>query len=267
MLKDLAAIFGPIGYTMKGVHKELIKGKQPTAFIRRARVIQGGKDVRALDKNEEKVVRERIDAAWLAIMEIKKEYDNTKKEGLIERIALARESRRLKKQGGFESVGKAQKAMRKWENDRKNHHDDKTQVNGHSFGDEGRQDEGIVEDGQRAESAAKQEHEAREEVHHARAVVNEHNEKTQAPPSSTTNTNTNTNTNTTNATNSTPNQTLQSKGVVAEDFAPETPMPQSENSKPMDLEQHIADDGDVAETEKRAHGRSLPTHGMTLGGL
>jgi len=263
VLKDLAAIIGPVGYAMKGVHKELIKGKQPTAFIRRARIIQGGKYMRALDEKEEKVVRERVDAAWLAIMEIKKEYDNTKKEGLVERIALARESRRLKKQGGFESVGKAQKAMRKWENTRKknHHHDEKSEANGHSFADEGQQNEGIVENGQTAQSAARQEKNARKEVHHARAVANSHNENIQAPPSSTTNTST------TNPPNTTPTKTLHSKGVVAEDFAAETPMPMSENSKPIHLEQHIADDGDVAGMEKKGHSRSLPTHGMTLGGL
>jgi hypothetical protein len=33
VLKDLAAIFGPFGYTFKGVHKELLKGRQPTKFV------------------------------------------------------------------------------------------------------------------------------------------------------------------------------------------------------------------------------------------
>jgi hypothetical protein len=34
--KDLAAIIGPFGYTAKGLHKEVLKGKQPTNFIRKA---------------------------------------------------------------------------------------------------------------------------------------------------------------------------------------------------------------------------------------
>ncbi|KAL8749940.1 MAG: hypothetical protein Q9184_006609, partial [Pyrenodesmia sp. 2 TL-2023] len=50
VLKDLAAIFGPIGYTMKGIHKEMVKGKQPTHFIRRARIAQGALDMKELDE-------------------------------------------------------------------------------------------------------------------------------------------------------------------------------------------------------------------------
>lgn len=40
VFKDLAAIIGPFGYTLKGVHKELIKSRQPTAFVRKARMIK-----------------------------------------------------------------------------------------------------------------------------------------------------------------------------------------------------------------------------------
>ena len=214
VLKDLAAIFGPIGYTMKGVHKELIKGKQPTAFIRRARVIQGEKDVRALGEKEEEMVRERTDAAWVAIMEIKKEYDETKKEGLVERIALARESRRLKKQGGFESVGKAQKAMRNWEGQRKRKsHDENT-------GDTGRSPDlgeapknGVAENGVTSQSAAKQEGKAKE-VNHARALVDKRQGNVQAPPPSTNGRPI------TNPSHATKDTSLGATGVVAEDFAP-----------------------------------------------
>ena len=41
VLKDLAAILGPFGYTLKDIQKELLKSKQPTAFIRKARILQG----------------------------------------------------------------------------------------------------------------------------------------------------------------------------------------------------------------------------------
>lgn len=259
VLKDLAAIIGPVGYTMKGVHKELIKGKQPTAFIRKARILQGGKYVRALGEEEEKVVRERMDAAWLAIVEIKKEFDETKKEGLIGRVALARESRRLKKQGGFESVGKAQKALRKWEGERKgNYHDEKTHGNGHSpEADATGHADGIMENGVSSQTAARQERKARKEVNHARAVADDYQENVQAPPSTNGRSNINTAT----------DKKLQSKGVVAEDFAPETPMP--ENTGPVDLEKHILTDGTSQEEigTRTEHSRSLPTHGVTLGGV
>ncbi|KAF2493203.1 UDP-Glycosyltransferase/glycogen phosphorylase [Lophium mytilinum] len=48
VLKDISAIIGPFAYTFKGIEKELTKGSQPTAFIRRARIIQGQKDFKAL---------------------------------------------------------------------------------------------------------------------------------------------------------------------------------------------------------------------------
>lgn len=252
VLKDLAAIFGPIGYTMKGVHKELIKGKQPTAFIRKARVIQGGKDAHALDEKELKVVRERMDAAWLAILEIKKEFDETKKEGLVGRIALARESRRLKKQGGFESVGKAQKALRKWDGERKgNHHDEETHANGYApEPDAARQANGVMENEVSSQTAAQQERKARKEVKHARAAADDNQKNALANGHSTIHTAT--------------DRKLQSKGVMAEDFAPpETPMP--ETTGPVDLDNHIVTDD--TSPGRREHSRSLPTHGMTLGGV
>lgn len=52
VLKDLAAIFGVIGYPLKGVHKELIKHRQPTHFIRKARIREGQRDLRNDEKKE-----------------------------------------------------------------------------------------------------------------------------------------------------------------------------------------------------------------------
>ena len=54
VLKDLAAVFGLPAYTVKGVHKELIKHRQPTNFIREARIIQGRNDRRNLSSEEVK---------------------------------------------------------------------------------------------------------------------------------------------------------------------------------------------------------------------
>lgn len=47
-LKDIAAFLGPGAYTMKGLDAEHRKKYQPTSFIRRARIIQGQKDVAEL---------------------------------------------------------------------------------------------------------------------------------------------------------------------------------------------------------------------------
>ena len=119
VLKDLAAIIGPFGYTLKGVHKELIKGSQPTAFIRQARMIQGGKDARALDNMAKQRELTKIDAAWQIVSEIQKEEEAQKKEGLTGRVAVMREKSKMSKNGAFESVGYAKKALEAKQEDRK----------------------------------------------------------------------------------------------------------------------------------------------------
>lgn len=114
ILKDLAAIIGPIGYTLKGVHKELVKGQQPTAFIRRARIIQGEKDIQELDAEEKRADEEKMEAAWDVVSEIWNEVVKTKQEGLRSRIAIARQRRRLERAGAFESIESTNRAFQKW---------------------------------------------------------------------------------------------------------------------------------------------------------
>ena len=45
MLKNIATSIRPSAYTLKGIHKEMQKSSQPTAFLRKARIIQGQKDL------------------------------------------------------------------------------------------------------------------------------------------------------------------------------------------------------------------------------
>lgn len=119
VLKDLAAIFAPFGYTLKGVHKELIKGRQPTAFIRKARMIQGGKDAQNLDGKTKEQELTKIDAAWRIVSEIRKEDEAQKEEGLKGRVAVLKEKRRMGKNGTYETVGQAKKALETKQEDRK----------------------------------------------------------------------------------------------------------------------------------------------------
>lgn len=125
ILKDLAAIIGPFGYTLKGVHKELVKGKKQrlTHFIRTAKQLQGQKELSELDESTKRQVSDRIDAAWKIVTEIMHELEITRqKEGLVGRITLAREKRRLSKQGAFESVDTTRKAFTKWKHERAAEH-------------------------------------------------------------------------------------------------------------------------------------------------
>lgn len=118
VLKDLAAIIGPVGYTLKGVHKEMVKSRQPTAFIRRARIMQGWKDKDSLKKAKVQETEARVEKAWAIVVEIMKEVDRTKDEGLSSRWAVARERRRLVKTGAFESVETAEQAFQIWKRER-----------------------------------------------------------------------------------------------------------------------------------------------------
>lgn len=111
VLKDLAAIFGPVGFTLKGVHKEMIKNKQPTAFIRRSHINQGRKDLAALDDEQQREVEQMIDTAWKVLEEIKNEQDIVRSEGAMGRIKVKRAKRNMNAQGAFESVARAKKVV------------------------------------------------------------------------------------------------------------------------------------------------------------
>ena len=119
VLKDLAAVIGPLGYTLKGVHKELIKGGQPTAFIRKARIIQGGQDAQALDGKAWQVESSKVNAAWRIVSEMRKEDKAQKAEGLKGWVTLLKEKRSMGKNGTYETVGQAKKALETKQEDRR----------------------------------------------------------------------------------------------------------------------------------------------------
>lgn len=97
VLKDLAAIFGPVGYTLKGVHKEIVKNRQPVAFIRRSRVIQGRQDLEALDEQQRQEDEQKVDAAWRVLLQLKNEEDSVRSSGL----RLRKKNRRRSKDESF----------------------------------------------------------------------------------------------------------------------------------------------------------------------
>jgi hypothetical protein len=49
VLKDIAALFGPLAYTMKGLDAEYMKRYQPTNYLRRARIAEGQKELMMLE--------------------------------------------------------------------------------------------------------------------------------------------------------------------------------------------------------------------------
>jgi hypothetical protein len=118
VLKDLAALFGPFGYTFKGVHKELLKGRQPTKFIRKARILEGQRDLAALDDQESKRAIDAVTHGWSVVQQVWAIMEEKRSQGLRGRIHIMRERKLWRANGAFENVemaGKALEARRKGE--------------------------------------------------------------------------------------------------------------------------------------------------------
>ncbi|KAM3065171.1 hypothetical protein ACMFMG_010367 [Clarireedia jacksonii] len=119
VLKDIAAIIGPFGYTLKGVHKQLVRGKQPTAFIRKARILQGRRDIIALERpgkeREKRKVVEEVMHGWDVIEEVWGLMEESRKDGglgIMGRWRVMRERKTWKAGGAFEGVGAAEEAVK-----------------------------------------------------------------------------------------------------------------------------------------------------------
>ncbi|KAI9823175.1 MAG: hypothetical protein M1832_002618 [Thelocarpon impressellum] len=111
VLKDIAAIVGPFGYTLKGIHKELQKGRQPTHFIRRARSMQGGKDLRQLDEGARRVTVRQVEEGWQVVLELGTLGEDRKAQGIRGKLQHRREKKRWREHGALENVGQARRAL------------------------------------------------------------------------------------------------------------------------------------------------------------
>ena len=112
VLKDLAAPFGLFGYTLKGIQKQLTRGRQPTAFIEHARIIQGEKDLRELSTEQRNEVTAQVMKAWKIIAEIQKKKHNLKEQGIRGRMEVYQTERRWERHGVFENVEQAARALK-----------------------------------------------------------------------------------------------------------------------------------------------------------
>lgn len=119
VLKDLAAIFGPIAYTMKGIHKEMVKGKQPTQFVRRARIAQGVLEMKELDEAAKRREADKVETAWQVVRDILQEQTSVKTAGFKANFRFRQQQRRLVKEGKFESVGNAAVALEEWRREKR----------------------------------------------------------------------------------------------------------------------------------------------------
>lgn len=111
VLKDLAAIFGPFGYTFKGIHKQLLKGHQPTNFIRRARIMEGQRDLGALSEKETKAATDAVTHGWSVVQQVWAIMEEKRAHGLRGRVKAMRENKTWNANGAFENVEMAEKAV------------------------------------------------------------------------------------------------------------------------------------------------------------
>lgn len=111
VLKDLAAIFGFIGFPLKGVHKELLKHQQPTHFIRKARMTQGNLDIEHDSKEDLAKHTELVQHGWSVAQQVWTMMDEKRKEGLRGKMQVMRERKRWRANGAFENVEMAEKAL------------------------------------------------------------------------------------------------------------------------------------------------------------
>ncbi|KAK3357606.1 CHIP6 protein [Lasiosphaeria hispida] len=112
VLKDIAAVFGPVGYTLKGIVKQAERGQQPIQRIRRARVIEGERELKALSQ-EEKVTRgQEVVEGWKVMEDLWRALELQEKEkGGLQGRLRARKRGKRSLGAAFESVETAKKAL------------------------------------------------------------------------------------------------------------------------------------------------------------
>ena len=70
VLKDIAALVGPVSYSLKGIHKELRKDSRPISLIRKARIFQGQKEALAMSDDERKELFDKVLQKWKTVLEV-----------------------------------------------------------------------------------------------------------------------------------------------------------------------------------------------------
>ncbi|KAH7220959.1 hypothetical protein BKA60DRAFT_47211 [Fusarium oxysporum] len=96
VLKNLSAIVGPIGYTLKGVVKQAERSKTPQKYIRRARIVQGQREYKALPEDQRKQLEKEIMEGWHIMDELREKIQDLEKQrgiaGQIDRVLLDTEA-------------------------------------------------------------------------------------------------------------------------------------------------------------------------------
>ncbi|KAI0379590.1 glycosyltransferase family 1 protein [Hypomontagnella monticulosa] len=70
VLKDISAIIGPIGYTLKGLAKQFEREKLPVKYLRRARITQAQRELHALSEEEADGVIKAVLKGWKVMRQL-----------------------------------------------------------------------------------------------------------------------------------------------------------------------------------------------------
>ncbi|CAL3963052.1 unnamed protein product, partial [Diplocarpon coronariae] len=89
----------------------LTKGKQPTHFIRRARIMEGQRDLHALDAKEAEQVGPTVEHGWSVVQQVWAMMEEKRAHGLKGRVRAMREHQTWRANGAFENIASAEKAL------------------------------------------------------------------------------------------------------------------------------------------------------------
>jgi len=112
VLKNISAIVGPFGYTLKGVHKEMLKKHQPTHFIRKARILEGQRELAGATPEQRKRDEATVSHGWSVVKQIWELMDEQRAEGLGGKIKAMKERKTWRANGAFENVEMAERALK-----------------------------------------------------------------------------------------------------------------------------------------------------------
>lgn len=111
VLKDIAAIIGPVGYTLKGVKKQVERRRQPSRFIRRARIAQGQRELRELNQDESGKITKDVIKGWEVFRSLWETVEKKEKDkGGLNAYFSGRKARGIGE--AFENVQMAEDALK-----------------------------------------------------------------------------------------------------------------------------------------------------------
>ncbi|ORY59250.1 uncharacterized protein BCR38DRAFT_445994 [Pseudomassariella vexata] len=120
VLKDLAALAAPFGYTLKGIAKQIEKQGAPIKYIRRARIVQAQREMFGMSEEERKALSQEVYKGWDVMRQLSSVImrENSKR-GLMGHLEVfggkrGKKGQQLGKWGmgrAFESVQIAEKAI------------------------------------------------------------------------------------------------------------------------------------------------------------